>query len=367
MNHSFLARLSNPLGFVVCCTVLVVVLALGERGLKGGAAEGPPARGAHWIWVDRTFEAEEPIAFVAFKEFELEEAPGRARLALIADESYSAYLNGEYIGAETYRPEWALREYEVGGFLTPGTNRLVVILRSRRGPGGFLAHLRAGNEAVPLVVTDLSWRLFTREDPALWRLGETPQGGEVPRALGQAIAGRWRLPETTQHMPIPLRGRGPAQRTDAVQVRALGGDHWIPLKNRRRQPSVGPLRLYDFGKRVTGFLHFPLSGSEEASALAWYGNTPPDPMARPADAVFLFLPGQRHYRDLHPRSFRYVLLVGVEPAARPQVREVGPALAERLAPPPLATGVLGIRPPVATSRAEELVWRRLRRKEQGTL
>ena len=62
MMRRLLNRLMSPPGFVLF-SVLVVVLAFGARGAKYRAAEGPPAYGAHWIWADRTFEEEEPLAF----------------------------------------------------------------------------------------------------------------------------------------------------------------------------------------------------------------------------------------------------------------------------------------------------------------
>lgn len=355
--------LRRPWRLILVGSVVVALLAVGERSLHGLRAAGEPAHGACWIWADVPFDAPRPVAFLAVREFQLTTMPQRAVLSAVADESFVLFVNGAYVGGGTYAPGASLSRYRVEKLLRPGNNRLVVELRSGRGVGGFLAHLRAGEEdgtGEMLVRTDDAWRIFRRDERRQWRDVETISGGEPVRVWQRPPTGRWRLGAKARELPIPFRGGGSARRAKPVQMRALQSALWFDLTIRQWDPPLGPQRVYDWGEVVEGFLFFELPSAETPPALAWFGEDIPDPRARPSDEVLMFLPGQESWRDHHPRRFRYLVLVGLEPGSRPQVRRLESSAAERLAPPPPLSGVFGIEPPLAWSTAEMAVWRRLR-------
>lgn len=328
--------------------VVVALLAVGERSINALRAGGAPAWGACWIWADVSLRDPQPVAFLAVREFELATVPGKAWLKALADESFVLFLNGAYIGAGTYTAQAPLAGYRVEHLLKKGTNRLVVELRSVRGVGGFLANLLVDDEGGlgrPVVVTDAQWKVFRRDERRNWTAGAPLAGGEPVRVWHQPPTGRWRLEESVDDLPIPFQGK-------ARRLRISG----------ERVGSSGPMRrLYEWPEVVEGFLFLALPSREAPPALAWFGEERPDSMARPADELLIFLPGQRLWRDRHPRRFKYLLLIGLEPVGKPQVRLLPPELALQLQAPLPQRGVMGISPPLAHSAAEVAVWQRLKR------
>ena len=75
------------------------------------------------------------------------------------------------------------------------------------------------------------------------------------------------------------------------------------------------------------------------------------------------MPGYDQHRTVHPRTFRYVLLLGVQPKSKIQVRRLEKPLAEALKAPMPTGGVFGITPASHYTPAEELVWGRLRTEQ----
>ena len=345
---------------------LVILLALGGRALEGLRAQGDPAWGACWIWADVSLEEPvEPQVFLAAQDFELSEVPSEAWLSAVADESFVLFLNGRFVGGGTYASDSRLLRYRVEDFLNVGTNRVVAELRSERAVGGFLAHLRAEGNEESILVTDGAWRIF-RQDLSAVRSGEDSLAeGEPPRVWRLPPAGRWRLEGEPRDLPIPFQeqarnGRVKPKRWVAKRLRPWSRpDGWVDLHPRNLPPIRGP-RVFDWGEEVQGYLFLQLPGSENEPALAWFGVDEPDPNARSADEVLLFLPGQTSWRSRHPRRFRYVVLVGLEPATTPRVRWIDEESLRWLAPPELASGVWGLRPPHARPQAEESIWRRVR-------
>ena len=358
--------LRRPWRFVLAGVVAVALLAVLEHSVHGLRAVGEPARGACWIWAEVPLDAPRPVAFLAVREFELATVPRQASLSAVADESFVMFLNGAYVGSGTYVPGAPLKRYRVEELLERGTNRLVVELRSDRTAGGFLAHLFAEGEGAtdqPLVVTDAEWRIFRRDARREWRAGDPLIGGEPARVWRLPPTGRWRVGEPALELPIPFRSEGRARRLEAVRMRPLRSDVWRDLTRRRGDPQLGSKLVYDWGKVVEGFLFFQLPSTESPPALAWFGEEVPDPSTHAADEVLLFVPGQKSWRTRHPRRFRFLVLVGLEPASRPQVRLLDADTVRQLAAPSPPGGVFGVEPPVAWSATEMAVWQRLR--EQG--
>jgi hypothetical protein len=72
------------------------------------------------------------------------------------------------------------------------------------------------------------------------------------------------------------------------------------------------------------------------------------------------MPGAYSWRDLHPRTFRYVAVVGAPDGSTLHVDVVSTGEAAAWAPPQIDhQGVFGLRPAASYSAVEVLVWDRL--------
>lgn len=320
----------------------VFALALAVRALPAMRAGRLPTGKAQWIWKALDRRDNRPTAFYAIRDFEVASPPARARLLITADEEYVATLNGKRVAAGTYSRQGSgtlLDAYEVGPFLRPGGNRLVVELRSGRGTGGLLAALNDEATGEPLVVSDESWRIFPKHELGLVR-GWLPLGdsGEPAFCWGNPPIGRWGRPRVGQTAPLLPR----ASLMPAVSVQPQGF-------------SV----LYDWGREVEGYLTLDVPpGKEQITGLLFTGKQAPDPRRSRLTAPVLILPGRHGWMDAHPRRFRYAVVVGLSkkgtaavlPApARPEPRDPGELKVFGVEGPPLRTPV------------EDEVWSKLQR------
>ncbi len=366
----------RPGRFFLLALAAALVLAAAERGARTFLAGREPGRGGSWIWArpaagSGVTEAAQPVAFFAVRDVELA-AADRASLEIAADEGYELYLNGRPVGAGSFRTGMAIDRYAVGDLLRAGRNRITVALRSARGAGGLLAALVADERTV--AVTDGKWRIFRRQQQELFDPDAPLAVGEAPQIWQRGATGRWRPRPATEDRPRIFEQPGPPPNRFPIRARHFHPEaSWQRLRRRQlRLPVRSPRVLLDWGSEVEGLLSFALispptpTGTEETpgaeSALAYFGNEPPDPEDRPADEILVFAPGQGAWRDAHARRFRYVLLLGVPPLARVRVWKLDPATAAQLAPPPREpAGVFGLRPPNLRSAAERRVWERLGR------
>ncbi len=358
---------------------------LGLAVLAGGAQRFAPrvlesGNGARWIWAPGDYRDGEPIAFYAVRELELE-AACPARIAITADDTYLLYVNGRRVGTGGYRPEAPLDEYQVGDFLEAGMNRILVEARSSRGAGGLLAELLPG-DACGLhrpIPTDSSWRIFRRYDPGLFGGWALPEAGEAPKVWGPPPTGRWRLAAARRRRPIPFQGFLSPLRQPPLWHRSYHSVSWQELDAPQpRIPALGPQQVFDWGEEVTGFISFDLRSGEGEPGLLYVSAEPPESEDRPPDAVIVPVPGRHYWEDAQPRRFRYLLLVGVEPASRIEVDLLDSEAALALgvgstrrgadatharagdgAPQDQHDGVFGIEPPRSYSKVEEQVWKRL--------
>ncbi len=364
---------------LLAASLLALLMVAAQHGLALWRSAETPMQGAQWIWAPETGKA--PTAFYAARDFALAAPPdvqNRGRLAIVADESYIVYLNGLYLGANTYRQGAAIDTYDLTGKLRTGRNRLVIELRSQRGVGGLLADLRILEHKAndpknqnlddfdhiqPLLVSDDRWQIFKRHDEVLFDLERRLANGAPAVVWALSPTGRWRPGAHFLQRPLLDDGKRP-QRKAPKRMRGVHSDRWIDLhRPRKHLPEAGPEVLFDWGQKVEGFLYLDLPNSDTPPALIYYGDEPPDSQERPPDHVIIPMPGTDQWRDLHPRRFRYVLLVGVEPRSRIEARLVEPALAAQLAPPPPAKGgVFGLRPALRHTSVEEMVWRRLQQE-----
>lgn len=346
--------------------ILALLMAGAQHGLTYWRSATTRLPGACWIWAADAGQT--PSAFFAAREFELTEAlavHAEGRLAIIADESYVVFLNGHYLGANSYHQAAAIDTYDVSGLLRQGRNRILVQLRSQRGVGGLLADLRVSDassidQVRPILVSDDSWQIFRRHHPMLSDLDTPLTGGEPADVWQLSPTGRWR--PSGELTPRPLLPRQKKQkRLSPWRMRSPHNDHWIDLKRpRRHRPYVGAEILFDWGRVVEGLLYFDLPSTDTPPALIYFGDEPPDRQQVAPDHILIPMPGIDQWRDLHPRRFRYVLLVGVEPKSRIIVRAVDSELTEQLGPPPLASGgVFGLRPALRHTSVEEMIWKRI--------
>lgn len=310
-----------------------------------------PTGGAQWIWKQTGHKDYQPTAFYAIRDFWLEAPPSRARLLVAADEEYVLTLNGQRIGAGAYQHGAPLDAYEVGPLLLAGGNRLVAELRSSRGTGGFLASLVDEATGRHLVGSDEGWRIFPRHELGLVRGWLPIGGGERAISWGYPPVGRWGAPEPGR--PSPPQGQPAGPPLPAVTVLPVPAG--LGSSEARRPGS--PV-LYDWGRRVSGRLTLDLPpGQKLGMGLLFVGDQPPDPLRdQPAGSV-LILPGRRDWLDSRPRSFRYVLLMGLARPARAAV------LPEAVPPArPAEDGkVFGLEGPPLRTPVEDKVWSELQR------
>jgi hypothetical protein len=339
-----------------------------------------PTGPAQWIWAERDRRNPYPTSFFAVRDFTLAAAPARARLLAIADEEYVVYLNGKRVGADSYHAGARLDAFEVAPLLRAGGNRLAAELRSSHGEGGFLASLEDSAGKRRLVVTDASWRIFDRWSPGVVG-GWTPLDRETKPALvwGLPPIGRWGSPVAGRPQPLFRALTGERSPLPGVASPAPVS----PLAERTARPGFVEL---DWGREVAGYLEIEAGfepGMEAAQArppademrlaLLYTGSAPPPPAPRAGDrpaAAVLFMPGEREWQDVHPRRFRYCLIVGLERPLTARVHLVDAAAARPLmvgvtpADQP-DKGVFGISPPRLHTPVEDEVGRQIERLEHA--
>ncbi len=129
--------------------------------------------------------------------------------------------------------------------------------------------------------------------------------------------------------------------------------------NERR--PFGEIVLIDWGRPVTGYATLRFVGSEVPLGLSYFGLLVPDPMRQLPDAHVVGTPGQPYWEDVTPRTFRYVLLIGLDQVIDGRVVPTDP---QRLRPTPAGEpppGVFGLPTPRLRSPTEDKIWSELER------
>lgn len=290
-------------------------------------------------------------AFYAIRDFDVANPPASARLLITADEEYVVTLNGKRIAAGTCFRRGSgtlLDSYEVGPFLRPGGNRLLVEVRSGRGAGGLLAALRS--EATELVVTDESWRIFLRHELGLVRGWLSLRGaGELAFDWGYPPIGRWGRPRIgSASLLLPRTPPVPAESVHPLPL-VLGG--------REAGRPLGSPVLYDWGREVEGYLTLDLRPSgEQGTGLLYTGTEPPDLRSGRFTAPVVIQAGRHDWLDAYPRRFRYAVIVGL---SRPMRAAVLPAPARPATRDPEDLKVYGVEGPPLRTPVEDEVWSKL--------
>lgn len=368
------------MGGIVLVTALLQVVWVGWRADRSAVPD------ARWIWAnpppavdDRVADAPMLEAFLVVRDVEIDRSDlesGPSTLEIVADETYRFWVNGIGPGTGAYRLDRPADLWDVSRALVVGPNRVVVEVRSDRGAGGLLGELRVGSRAWP---TDGSWRIVRRWSDGLlagWAEWVDPAGegrgagtvvAERPRIWGKADTGRWRVApgggdRVARRLPSAPSLTSPLARAVRARHPAADDDEWLDLRGERVDPwsfpRLGPEVLWDFGEEIEGI--FALELATDDPALLYLGTEPPQARDhRPR--ILIPVAGAGRWEAVHPERFRYALVVGAEAVSAPEVLVVRPE--DRLLPALEAgapEGIFGLQPPRERSRAEELVWRRVR-------
>lgn len=349
--------------FVVVGVCLAWAAESGFTWLAG--PHGLPVGNAHWIWAPRATSWTGPVAFLAIRDFDLDDVPGEARLVILADEEYVAWLNDTLVGSGRYRPGDPLDAYSVAPLLKKGRNRLLVELRSGRGLGGFFANLHFPGTSIRDVGTDDSWRM-TR----MSRAGIMNGNGKIAylppaRDLGAPPFGRWG--------PVAV-GRARELLSNVIRKRAFSAPVLQDETRSGRWVSAGrggaghiPAVRIDFGREVEGLLVLGFSDSEPEPGLLYLSDSMPDPDEQSPAALVMRMRGGRYWMDVEMRRFRYAVVLGMPDLVKAQIyRYRGtPPLSWRPVPLLPMRGVFGLRSPLLRSSAEDEVWRKLQGLASG--
>jgi hypothetical protein len=353
--------------------LIVAWLAWAQLPGRGLLSPRAPATGeAEWIWLEGPRMRRAPAAFYALRDVELAEPAPAAELMVLADEEYQAFVNRRWIGFGAWRPGGTIDRYAVGELLRPGTNRLVIEVRSGRGAGGLLVSLVDPASGRVAAASDDDWRIAAHHADGLFE-GWGPIA-HLPRAvsLGRPPTGRWGALEAG-----PLRRSPPASggRLQPVRVRPLGVGRWRPPVAGVRVPRPARGRagvLLDWGRPVSGHLSIRLLTHDGLrTALLFTGTEPVDPLGgigdgalgdhdgAVPDAAVIVIPGRRGWTDAVARRFRYVAVLGATPVVEAWVDP--PAEWEEVREPldGRREGVFGIAPPPLRTPVEDEVWRQL--------
>jgi hypothetical protein len=256
--------------------------------------------------------------------------------------------------------------YKAGSLLQPGTNTLLVELRSTRGIGGLLFSLEInGTQGEVLrLVSDDTWGVVRRGLRGLF--GNRPGfvSPEAVRVLATPPAGRWGLPREVVLKPTvaELRVGEPPLAAERILI-GPENDLWGEQgRVKRRKTRFRWWVTFDWGREVTGYLRFRFPTKGGTRGLVFVGAGPPDIKRRSADTFLMSLEGRRFWTDSQPRRFRYATFVGFGSVQDAEVILTDPDaslpwLAEKRAP----DGVFGLDTGGLGTPLEDKIWSKLQR------
>jgi hypothetical protein len=250
--------------------------------------------------------------------------------------------------------------------LQPGTNTLLVELRSTRGIGGLLFSLEInGSQGEVLsIVSDDSWGVVGRGLRGLF--GKRPELVS-PGPVGVLVtppAGRWGLPREVTPKPTiaDLRVGGRPLAAERILV-GPENDLWGEQgRVKRRSTRFRWWATFDWGREVTGYLRFRFPARGGTRGLVFVGVEPPDAKRHSADTFLMSLEGRRSWTDSQPRRFRYATFVGLGSVQDAEVILTDadaslPWLAEKRAP----EGVFGLDTGSLGTPLEDKIWSKIQR------
>ena len=105
------------------------------------AAQTAPAAATNWMWIWAKDDAKAPDTVFFRQAFRLPAKPLAARLRIVADDQFRAYLNGQKKPIATGNDWTTVQEFEVADALQKGDNLLAIEATNVQGPGGLLYKL----------------------------------------------------------------------------------------------------------------------------------------------------------------------------------------------------------------------------------
>ena len=171
-----------------------------------------PAAATNWMWVWAKDDAKTPDTVFFRQTFRLPASPLAARLRIVADDQFRAYLNGQKKPVATGSDWTTVQEFDVAAALKKGDNLLAIEATNLEGPGGLL---------YKLVVTLPRRKTLTFYSDARVRVNRRPPPGWAAPALDAA---KW----------TPARELAPA-----------GGGTWGTLRGAPLPDATRLVRLWD--------------------------------------------------------------------------------------------------------------------------
>jgi len=336
--------------------LLLGVLALAQEGTERLRESRQSTYPAEWIWAPTSSPRDVfPQSFYAVRDFEVGGRFEDARLHVLGDEEYRVYLNGRFLGGNLYHPGAQPDLYQVGPWLLPGNNRLIVQGRSVRGGGGLLVYLEGrlgeGGQPQTLLASDSSWQIQYKLNLGQLRAWAPLEPLEAVHSWGRPPVGRWGAMET---------GR---ERSLFDPLATLGADlRPVRLEQDPQHPAIF---LLDLGRVVTGYLTLELTpgsgrfarlylGEDESVLL---GNDFYDDGSDSESNPIPIVGGlqETRWQDSLPRRFRYARIVGLDGIRGALVTPADESLAQALAPPTQNEDLLGVEPPPLRSPLDAFI------------
>ncbi|MCS6775650.1 MAG: hypothetical protein RMJ43_06315 [Chloroherpetonaceae bacterium] len=166
--------------------------------------ENPSAGGWQWIWATDGWRAPETVFFR--HRFPVARRPIAAKLLIVADDIFVAYLNGRAQPVAQGNDWTTVQEIDVTGHLQAGDNLFAVEVRNTDGPGGllykFVLTLPGGRTQV--VASGKGVRHTRRAPPAWWTAGFDDRQWPAAREYAPGNGGLWG-PLRGAPMPDPSR------------------------------------------------------------------------------------------------------------------------------------------------------------------
>jgi len=263
---------------------------------------------AQWIWAPHRLASREPVVLVATREFDLPAGTGGARVSVAGDPGYSLYLNGVLIGERNNHDEVSLDRYDVSRVIRQGRNRVVAILRSPNGIGGFLFTLDAGPGRRNVLISDGSWKIYRAWHHDLPLRDPEGLAPLAPMILGRPPMGRWNYLEARGM--IPAGSERPVTRVmEPKSFRSVTAD--LPEKKVLSGVAVIartslPATLFDFG-RVQGKGRLILAPGETRVVRVRYLSDASELSDLEGTVVPLVIArGEETVTDSETRAFRYM-------------------------------------------------------------